>query len=95
MERTSRSHSGTTPAYRHVVMLAEGGMGTVEVALRRDGTFRRLYAVKRLRESLKDDEDVRTMFLDEARLAGLIDTPTSSACSTWATTRTGPSSSWS
>lgn len=60
---------------RTVRKLAEGGMGSVEIAVREAGTFRRLYAVKRLRNEVLDDESARTMFLDEARLAGLIRHP--------------------
>jgi tRNA A-37 threonylcarbamoyl transferase component Bud32 len=52
--------------------LAKGGMGTVELALRREGEFRRLHAVKRLHPHLLEDEDLRAMFLDEARIAGLL-----------------------
>ena len=47
-------------------------MGTVELGLRREGGFRRLYAVKRLHPHLLDDEDLRAMFVDEARIAGLL-----------------------
>ncbi|MEM9188889.1 MAG: serine/threonine-protein kinase [Myxococcota bacterium] len=52
--------------------LASGGMGRVYVAQRREGAFRRLYAVKRLPPDRWDDEESRAAFLDEARLAGLI-----------------------
>lgn len=47
-------------------------MGEIELGLRADGSFRRLYAIKRLHESLRQDPEFRAMFLDEARLAGLI-----------------------
>jgi serine/threonine-protein kinase len=50
-------------------------MGRVELAIREEGHFRRIYAVKRLREGFVDDEAVREMFLDEARIAGLIHHP--------------------
>jgi len=59
-------------SYRHIRPLAHGGMGTVELAVRRDGTFQRLYAIKRLHAHLREEADVRAMFLDEARIAGLI-----------------------
>jgi serine/threonine-protein kinase len=52
--------------------LAKGGMGTVELSLRRDGEFRRVCAVKRLHPHLVEDDDVRAMFVDEARVAGLV-----------------------
>ncbi len=50
-------------------------MGLVELAIREEGRFRRLYAVKRLRDSYRDDPDFREMFLEEARIAGLIRHP--------------------
>ena len=52
--------------------IAKGGMGTVELCLRREGEFRRLCAVKRLHPHLSEDEDLRAMFVDEARVAGLL-----------------------
>jgi serine/threonine-protein kinase len=58
-----------------VCELASGGMGRVDLALRREGKFRRLYAVKRLHPHLQDDEEFRAMFVDEARVAGLIQHP--------------------
>jgi len=62
-------------SYLRVFELAKGGMGTVDLAVRREGSFQRLYAVKRLRESYRDDDDFRQMFLDEARIAGLLRHP--------------------
>ncbi|MEM9072598.1 MAG: serine/threonine-protein kinase [Myxococcota bacterium] len=62
-------------AYTRVCELAKGGMGRVDLAVRRDGAFRRLFAVKRLRESYRDDSDFRAMFLDEARIAGFLRHP--------------------
>ena len=61
--------------YKHVSQLTEGGVGRVELALRRDENFQRLYAVKRLHRHFAADDDFRTMFLDEAKLAGLIRHP--------------------
>jgi serine/threonine-protein kinase len=58
-----------------VCELASGGMGRVDLALRREGSFRRLYAVKRLHPHLRDDPEFRAMFVDEARIAGLIEHP--------------------
>src|SRR3954465_5915030 len=52
-----------------------GGRGGVEVVGRRDGGFARLFAQKRLRPHLVDDEAVRRMFLDEGRIAGLVRHP--------------------
>jgi tRNA A-37 threonylcarbamoyl transferase component Bud32 len=50
-------------------------MGVVYVGLREEGRFRRLYAVKRLHPHLSDDASFRAMFLDEARIAGLVQHP--------------------
>ncbi|MEM9191111.1 MAG: serine/threonine-protein kinase [Myxococcota bacterium] len=61
-----------------VFRLASGGMGTVAVAVRRGQStsrgqgFQRLYAVKRIHPHLAEDREFRQMFLDEARIAGLI-----------------------
>jgi serine/threonine-protein kinase len=65
----------TTGDYLHVCGIAEGGMGTVEVALRMEGRFRRLYAIKRLRPHLSAEPEILKMFLDEARIAGLLRHP--------------------
>lgn len=61
--------------YEVVCALASGGMGRVDVVVRRDGPFARLFAQKRLRPHLVDDESVRRMFLDEGRIAGLVRHP--------------------
>ena len=50
-------------------------MGTVDLALRSEGSFHRLYAVKRLRESYREDESFLEMFFDEARIAGFLRHP--------------------
>lgn len=71
----SAFNSVTKSTYVRVCELAKGGMGTVELAVRREGTFRRLYAIKRLRESYREDPEFRAMFLDEARIAGFIRHP--------------------
>ena len=62
-------------SYVRVCELAEGGMGRVDLALRREGRFQRLYAIKRLQPHLRDDPEFRQMFLEEARLAGLVRHP--------------------
>ncbi len=59
-------------AYRSVRRLARGGMGQVEIVVRREGQFQRVYALKRLHAHYADDPEVRAMFVDEARIAGLI-----------------------
>lgn len=65
----------TTRSQIRVLELARGGMGTVEVVLRTERGFRRLQAVKRLLPEHRSDPSFREMFLDEARLAGLIRHP--------------------
>jgi serine/threonine-protein kinase len=67
-----RGFNGPRTGLLKLLDLAKGGMGTVELGLRREGEFRRLYAVKRLHPHLLDDEDLRAMFVDEARIAGLL-----------------------
>lgn len=61
--------------YEFIRELASGGMGSVALAVRQDGAFRRVYAVKRLRAAYRDDARVRAMFLEEARIAGLLHHP--------------------
>ena len=67
-----RGATGSRSGLLKLFDLAKGGMGTVELVLRREGEFRRLHAVKRLHPHLLEDEDLRAMFLDEARIAGLL-----------------------
>lgn len=50
-------------------------MGTVDLVLRQEGTFRRLYAIKQPHAGLGDDEGFRQMFLDEGRIAGMLRHP--------------------
>ncbi|MFK7986314.1 MAG: serine/threonine-protein kinase [Sandaracinaceae bacterium] len=50
-------------------------MGEVQLGLRITETFRRLVAIKRLRPEYRSDAKFRRMFVDEARLAGLIRHP--------------------
>ncbi|MFT5358908.1 MAG: serine/threonine protein kinase [Polyangiales bacterium] len=64
-----------SPSLIHVCALASGGMGRVEIAVRREAQFERLFAVKRLHVQYATDAAVRDMFLDEARIAGLIRHP--------------------
>ena len=50
-------------------------MGYVELVFRREGRFQRWCARKRLHEQLRSDPAFRSMFMDEARLAGLVRHP--------------------
>ncbi|MEZ4256542.1 MAG: serine/threonine-protein kinase [Polyangiales bacterium] len=65
----------TSASYRHVQSLAKGGMGSVNLVVRREGSFTRLYALKRPHAHLRDDPEVVAMFMDEARVAGLLRHP--------------------
>src|SRR4051794_36949679 len=61
--------------YMLVRPIAAGGMGRVDLVARRDGSFFRLFARKRLRSDLVHDVRARNMFMDEARVAGLVRHP--------------------
>ncbi|MEM9189636.1 MAG: serine/threonine-protein kinase [Myxococcota bacterium] len=63
------------PAYLTVGTIARGGMGTVELVVRREGSFERLYARKRPHDRFREDDSFRAAFLEEARLAGLLRHP--------------------
>jgi serine/threonine protein kinase len=65
----------TDASYRTLYTLAVGGMGRVDLAVRREGSFERLFAIKRLRPEFLSESEARAMFLDEARIAGLIRHP--------------------
>jgi serine/threonine-protein kinase len=71
----SAEHTVTTSSLTHVCRLADGGMGRVDLAMRRVGGFKRMYAIKRLHPHLASDPDFRAMFLDEARIAGRLRHP--------------------
>lgn len=62
-------------SYQPVTHLANGGVGRVDLVVRREGSFERLYALKRLHAQHREDADFRTMFFDEARIAGLVRHP--------------------
>jgi hypothetical protein len=64
-----------SPRFDKLLDLASGGMGSVELVARREGTFVRLYARKRLHPHLATDDEFVAMFLDEARIAALIRHP--------------------
>jgi serine/threonine-protein kinase len=55
--------------------VARGGLGVVELALRREGRFERMYAIKRPHPHLLDSPKFVEMFLEEGRLAGLLRHP--------------------
>ncbi|MEM9188849.1 MAG: protein kinase [Myxococcota bacterium] len=61
--------------YIPVRRLARGGMGEVQLAAKAQGTFRQLFAIKRLLPHLSGEAEYREMFLNEARLAALVNHP--------------------
>ncbi len=61
--------------YTFVAPIAQGGMGYVELCFRREGRFLRWCARKRLHQHFRGDPRFRSMFVDEARLAGLVRHP--------------------
>lgn len=61
--------------YRPLLQLGAGGMARVELAVRAVGTFRRLYAVKRLHPHLVNDPSARAVIEEEARIAGSLSHP--------------------
>jgi len=68
--------SGTTVGqYTILQEIASGGMATVFLARRGEGSASRLVAVKRLHPHLATEEEFVTMFFDEARLAARIQHP--------------------
>ncbi len=62
----------STSSYVPLFELAKGGLGRVEVVMRHDGSYERLYVKKRPHAR---DAQTRATFLDEARLAGLLRHP--------------------
>ncbi len=61
--------------YRVLFPLGRGGMGSVEVALEEQGTFRRVVALKTMLTESSRDRRQQEMFLREARLARMLNHP--------------------
>jgi serine/threonine-protein kinase len=74
-----RARAGTRRAvgrYEVIGRIGHGGMGSVYLARMTSETgFRRLFALKLLRQHLIDDPGAASRFLEEARLAGLLHHP--------------------
>lgn len=62
-------------SYVRLYQIASGGLGVVDLVMRRDAAFERLYAMKRLHPQYLEDATIRAMFLEEARIAGLLQHP--------------------
>lgn len=65
----------TSSSDRRVRSLGRGAFGEVELVVRQDGRFERLFAKKRLLPAHQEDAELRSMFFEEARLAGMIRHP--------------------
>lgn len=65
----------TSSSDRRVRSLGRGAFGEVELVMRSDGRFERLFAKKRLLPAHQEDAELRSMFFEEARLAGMIRHP--------------------
>lgn len=62
--------------YEVLSRLGRGGMGSVYMArITGEGGFRRLFAIKVLREHLRESNEASAMMLKEARIASLMDHP--------------------
>ncbi|MFC1611386.1 protein kinase, partial [Myxococcota bacterium] len=59
----------TGSSYEILAELSSGGMGNILLA-RRTGAhgFKKLFAIKTVRAEYRDEPNIKTMFLDEARL---------------------------
>lgn len=73
MAEALQTHSSSSD--RRIALLGKGGFGEVELIVRREGRFQRLYARKRLLPAHQQDVELRSMFFEEARLAGMIRHP--------------------
>jgi len=72
MSRSARDIAG----YRLVASLGEGGMARVYLARSKKAAgFSKLVVLKVMRSSASDDPELRRMFLDEARVAALLNHP--------------------
>ncbi|MEM1415106.1 MAG: protein kinase, partial [Myxococcota bacterium] len=63
------------PGFRRMRTLARRSGSIVSLVYRREGAFRRMYAVKRLSGVLREDAGARARFLREARLLGELQHP--------------------
>ncbi len=69
------SSDAATDRFHYICDIAAGGIGRVELAAKVDGRFRRLFAIKRLKDGYAEDRELLDMFLEEARIAGLVRHP--------------------
>ena len=74
MRDTSIGDLGTVERqYKFCEKIAEGGQGAVKKAI--DKLFHRIVAVKSLHDNIKEQDDVRTSFIDEAEITAQLDHP--------------------
>ncbi len=59
--------------YKFCEKIAEGGQGAVKKAI--DKLFHRIVAVKSLHDDIKEKDDIRTSFIDEAEITAQLDHP--------------------
>lgn len=64
-DRVAKNHVYAGP-------IAQGGFATVSLVVRREGSFERLYALKRPHPHMLADTEMRELFLEEGRIAGLL-----------------------
>lgn len=64
-DRVAKNHVYAGP-------IAQGGFASVSLVIRREGSFERLHALKRPHPHLLADSEMRRLFLEEGRIAGLL-----------------------
>jgi len=73
--RAVQRGAADSSGYMTLLEIARGGMGTVELAVRRGEHFSRLFAVKRLHRHYARSDEARAAFLEEGRVAALLRHP--------------------
>ena len=64
---------GQNKNYVYQKKIAEGGQGSINIAV--DKQFQRVVAVKSLLDNLKENDAIRTAFINEAKITGQLDHP--------------------
>jgi serine/threonine-protein kinase len=73
--RAAPRGAADSSGYMTLLEIAQGGMGTVELAVRRGEHFSRLFAIKRLHRHYARSDEARGAFLEEGRVAALLRHP--------------------